>query len=141
MSNINIEEIMEEIRENIRNRDYDKEPLSFEEIEMSEPASQNVNGYNPEEFQRELNYINRNWSIPLNVPIIASNPIAVAVKKIIRSLTRFIVFPLANFQNAYNVSLLRCMYHLKEYTIEMEVYKKKIEKMEQEIEELKKQNK
>jgi len=138
MNSINIEEIMEEIREKIKNREYGNEPLSFEEIEMSEYADQNINGYNQEEFQRDLDFLNRNRGIPVNVPILAADPISSFIKKAIRKLTRFIIYPIVEFQNAYNASLLRCMHQVNEYIKELELYKEKIDKMEKEIEELKK---
>jgi len=39
-NDINIEEIMEEIRQNIKERGYDREPLSFEEVEMPQAVLQ-----------------------------------------------------------------------------------------------------
>ena len=135
---INIEEIMKEIRQNIKERGYDKEPLSFEDVTISEPVIQGEGQFSMEEFVGELNYLNRNWNNSLNATIESSNPVVVFVKKVIRKCTRFIVFPIVNFQNAYNVSNVRCLNQLKEAIILQEEYSKKIEQLEKEIEELKK---
>ena len=134
---INIEEIMSEIRENIKERGYDKEPLSFEEVAVSKPVLQGESEYDAEEFNREIEYLNYNWSNTYQVPISGGNPIGVFIKKVIRKLTRFIVFPIVNFQNAYNASNVRCLKQIKEYMAEMEEYKVRIAKLEKEIEELK----
>ena len=135
---INIEEIMKEIRQNIKERGYDKEPLSFEDVTISEPAVQEGAQFSMDEFLTELNYMNRGWNNSFNVPVEGGNPIAVFVKKMIRKCTRFIVFPIVNFQNAYNVSNVRCMNQVKEYVFLLEEYTKKIEQLEKEVEELKK---
>lgn len=138
MSNeINIEEIMKEIRQNIKDRGYDKEPLSFEEIVMSKPAIQSDGNYNAEDFMQELDYLNRNWCNLFPSPVNGRNPVAVMIKKIVRRLTNFIVFPLVNFQNAYNASNIRCLNQVKEYMAELEDYKTRIEQLEKEIEQIK----
>lgn len=134
---INIEEIMNEIRANIKERGYDKEPLSFEEVAVSKPVLQGDSEYDAEEFNREIEYLNYNWNNSFMIPIAGGNPIGVFIKKVIRKLTRFIVFPIVNFQNAYNASNVRCLKQIKEYMAEMEEYKVRIAKLEKEIEELK----
>ena len=133
---INIEEIMEEIRANIKERGYDKEPLSFEEIEVSKPVIQGNSGYNAEELMSELGYLNRNWNNSIHAPINSRNSLATFVKKVIRKCTRFIVFPIVNFQNAYNASNVRCINQIKEYMAELEQYKTRVEKLEKEIQRL-----
>ena len=135
---INVEEIMKEIRQNIKDRGYDKEPLSFEDVVISEPAVQEDVKFNIDEFFSQLNYMNRNWNNSLNASIESRNAVGVLVKKIIRKCTRFIVFPIVNFQNAYNVSNVRCINQIKEYILLLEEYRKKIEQLEREVENLKK---
>lgn len=134
---INVEEIMEEIRQNIRERGYDKEPLSFEEVQVSKPAIVADGGYSADQFLYELGYINHNWNNNFQVPVTGRNLLAVFIKKVIRKLTRFIVFPIVNFQNSYNGSNVRCMNQIKEYMAEMDVYKQRIEQLEKEIEYIK----
>lgn len=134
---INIEEIMEEIRQNIKERGYDKEPLSFEEIEMPQAVLQQGEGYHADVFLSELDFMNHNCLNQFHVPVAGRNPFSIFVKKVIRKVTRFIVLPLVNFQNAYNVSNLRCMNQMKEYMAELEEYKVKIDKLEKELKEMK----
>jgi len=141
MNRINIDQIMEEIYMNIKNRQYDIEPLSFEEVKMCQSAIQNLDGYSTKDFLYDLNYIIYNWNIPGNITTVTSNPLTALVKKVVHKLTRFIIFPLIDFQSSYNASTCRCIIQIKEYMFEIEKYKEKINKMEMEIEELKSQNK
>ena len=53
-------------------------------------------------------------------------------------MTRFIVAPLVDSQNAYNVSNVKCMNQISEFISEMEQYKTRIEQLEKELKELKK---
>jgi len=140
-NDINIEEIMEEIRQNIKERGYDREPLSFEEVEMPQAVLQRGEGYQAEEFMSELDFMNHNCLNQFHVPIASRNPFSVFIKKVIRKVSRFIVFPLVNFQNAYNVSNLRCMNQVKEYMAELEEYKAKIDRLEKELKEIKEKDK
>lgn len=134
---INIEQIMEEIRKNIKDRGYDKEPLDFEEIELSKPVLQSNTVYDPDEFLHELEYLNHNWNNSWQVPVNGANPVSVFLKKVIRKCTRFLLFPIVNFQNAYNASSIRCLNQIREYMAQTEIYKEKIEKLEKELQELK----
>lgn len=134
---INIEEIMEEIRQNIKDRGYDKEPLSFEDVQVSSPAIAAGDGYNASRLMYELDYMNHNWNNNFQVPVTGRNFLVVFVKKAIRKFTRFIVFPIVNFQNSYNGSNVRCLNQIKEYMAEIDVYKQRIEQLEKEIEHIK----
>lgn len=136
-SEINVEEIMEQIRQNMKDRGYDKEPLSFDDIEFSKNSIYGREGYNSDFFQKELEYLNQNWNNPCHVPVTSSNFVFAFIKKVIRKCTYFIILPIINFQNAYNASNTRCMNQIKEYMVEIEKYKLRIETLEQEIESLK----
>lgn len=134
---INVEEIMKEIRQNIRERGYDKEPLSFEEVQVSKPAIASDVGYSVDLFLYELGYLNHNWSNSFQAPVTGRNPLVVFIKRVVRKFTRFIIFPIVNFQNSYNGSNVRCLNQIKEYMAEMDVYKQRIEQLEKEIEYIK----
>jgi len=135
--NIDIEKIMDEIRQNIKERGYDKEPISFEEIEIPKPVKSNNEVYHADKFFQELGYLNQNAINTRDVPINSKNPITLFTKKIIRNFTRFLIHPLVDFQNAYNISNYKCMRQIWEYMTEMETYKLKIEILEKELDEIK----
>lgn len=136
-NDINIEEIMQEIRQNIKDKGYDKEPVSFEEIEMPQGAVSGGEGYQADVLLSELEYLNHNYYNQFHVPINGGNPFAVLIKKVIRKLTRFLVVPLVEFQNQYNASSLRCMNQMKEYITELETYQSRVEELEKELDAIK----
>lgn len=136
---INIEEIMQEIRENIKQRGYEQEILSFDDVKLSPSAIKPTSGFSADDLIQEVDYMNRNWCNAYAVPISSKNPVAVLIKKVMQKLTNFIVFPIVNFQNEYNASNVRCVNQMKEYIAEMEEYKAKIEKLEKELKQVKAQ--
>ena len=138
---INIEEIMQEIRQNIKDRGYEEETLSFEDVKLSQSAIQASAGFSADDLMHEINYLNGNWCNNYAVPTAGRNPIMVIIKKVVQKLTNFIVFPIVNFQNAYNASNVRCVNQMREYIAEMEGYKARIEQLEKEVEYLKGQQK
>lgn len=141
MSNeINVEEIMAEIRSNIKERGYEPLPVEFEEITIDKPAIQPGIAFDADDFKQEVNYLNYNWNNSFQVPVSGGNKIAVFVKKMISKCTRFIVFPIVNYQNAYNASNARCMMQVKEYMAELEKYREKVDALEKELQALKGMN-
>lgn len=138
MSNeINVEQIMAEIRNNIKERGYEQLPIEFEEITIDKPAMQPGTAFDAEEFMQEVEYLNYNWNNSFQVPISGGSKIAVFVKKMISKCTRFIVFPIVNYQNAYNASNAKCMMQMKEYMTELDAYRAKVDALEKEVQALK----
>lgn len=132
---INIEEIMKEIRQNIKERGYDKEPLSFDDIAIPEEPVRVKSQVDMEALATELEFLNGNWNNAADVPV--GGGIGSFIKKFIRKSTAFIVRPIINFQNAYNASNVRCLNQLRVCVEEMEMYKVRIEQLEKELEQLK----
>ncbi len=134
---INIQEIMNDIIDSIKERNYDKEALDFEEIILSESAIFHDAGYCEEELMSEMKYLNHNWNNFYHMSTDNGNPVAVFLKRIIRKCTYFIVSPVVDFQNSYNASNVRCLHQMKEYIAQMEEYKQRVEKLEEELKTLK----
>lgn len=137
-SEINVEEIMEQIRENIKERGYDKIPLSFEDIKISEPVMRGTVKYDPNSFNKEMSYLNNNWNNDWNIPV-SGGGMRAKFKKVVRKLTRFIVAPIVSFQNEYNASNVRLLMQMSGYITEMEAYKLRIEELEKQVAELQKE--
>lgn len=136
---INVEEIMEEIRKKIDERGYDNDPLEFEQITLSNSASafQKDGIFNARELAEESEYLNRNWNNPINISVSGRNKVITLFKKIVFKCTRFIFLPLVDFQNAYNASNARCIIQINDCVLEMEQYKKRVEELEKEVAQLK----
>ncbi len=130
---INADVIMKEIRQNIENRGYAKDPISFEEVEMKRSALE-INGkFDWDEFIYELEFLNDNCTNSFHLPVTAKKSFFSIIKKVICKMIKFIVVPVLDFQNAYNVSNLRCMCQINEYISDMEKYKARIEQLEEEL--------
>ena len=136
VTEINVEEIMEEIRTNIRERGYDKIPLSFEDIPLSRPAVAGDVVYDETVLRQELQYLNQNWNNNWNVAI-SGGGLRAKFKKVIRKLARFLVAPIVAFQNEYNASNVRAVQQLVAYIETIEEYKARVEELEKQVAELK----
>ncbi len=136
---IDVEAIMEQIRENIKERGYDKIPLSFEDIPMSQPVVAGDVDYDGMILKQELQYLNNNWNNNWNVAI-SGGGLRAKFKKVVRKITRFIIAPIVAFQNEYNASNVRAMQQLAAYIKITEEYRARVDELERQIAELKKGN-
>lgn len=101
-NNINIEDIMNEIRAEIKEKGYTADMLSFSEVTApSVVTGGDINGFNSAEYQGVVAYLGANSALPLSMPL-HGNPIIVFIKKIIRKLTRVTIRPVAQHQTEYN---------------------------------------
>ena len=136
--NINVEKIMEEIRREIQQKGYTREELRFADVEV------NVKDVDPgERFQKtellsQHNFINSNYNNPIGFPI-TGNPVKVFVQKVIRKLTLFVTYPAFQFQNRFNVGVVRFLNQVTHYINENEGLREMIDKQQEEIEMCKKQ--
>lgn len=133
---VNIENIMKEIRQEIKEKGYTYDMLSFNEnISISATDTENISF---DEINQQLSYLNNNYSVvsyrPLN-----GNKLAVFIKKVIRKLTKFYVEPIVASQNefnAYNVRTLNALVSVAENSRnndkkqDMDALKEKISVME-----------
>ena len=103
-SEINIEAIMKEIRQEIADKHLTNEMLSFEDVPYDAPGDK-VTGYglDSEEARKALVYVNGHYSVQPYKPL-GGNALAVFVKKVIRRLTKFYVEPVVFDQNEFNAN-------------------------------------
>lgn len=102
---INIEKIMEEIREDIKAKGYTNDMLSFDEVVTIKGTE---GDFNRQEYDTALNYLNHSYHVPSLRPL-GGNPLFVFVKKVIRKLTKFYVEPIVASQNEYNAFNVRVL--------------------------------
>ncbi len=112
-STVNIDKIMSEIRQKIKDEGLTSSMLSFEDIPMDKPSSEMDTDYNPYILKQSAELLCSQNQITPNKPI-EGNPIVRLIKKVIRKLTQFYVMPIVmeqnilNFHNANAVSQLYC---------------------------------
>lgn len=114
-SEINIEKIMEEIRQEIKDRGFIESTLRFDDIPLSySDMGTDSEEFNRDEFQKSLDYINLNWDVPYYFNI-GTNKIIVFVKRIIRKLVKFLVWPINQKQNEMNANFVRSINQIRNY--------------------------
>lgn len=101
MEKINIEEIMQEIREEIKEKGYTKDELSFLDV----PIKKNdVDQFNASLLESAMQDISNNKMVDYYAPIEGKSLKAIA-KKIVRKLIKPIVYPMCEKQKVYNASV------------------------------------
>ena len=98
---INIEEIMSEIKRNIKEQGLTSDMLSFEDVPFNKTAQ---SGSAPE----ALDYLTSHYYIQPYKEI-QGNPVKVFVKKVLRKLVTFYVAPIVFEQNDFNANAVTVM--------------------------------
>ncbi len=111
---VNIEEIMKEIRMEIKAEGLNDSILSFEEVVESSEGIIDTGKFDFRFLEENLDYINANGTIAAH-RILSGNGIIVFVKKIIRKLTKFYVEPIVEDQNRFNEHTIRVLNSYKYY--------------------------
>lgn len=125
-SNIDIEAIMAEIRENIKTSGADKIPLSF-----NDSGSSNITSGN-DKLSAAVSYVSCNYEVQ-PYELLTGNPIKVFVKKCIRKLGSFFFLPIVAQQNTLNYNFYMVADAIKDQANEVENLKKKVTDLEKQL--------
>lgn len=107
---VNIEKIMSDIRQEIKDKGYSYNMLSFSEV--TEIVADNGDGVDLNEIENNMNYLNNSYNIVSYRPL-TGNKLVIFVKRVIRKLTKFYVEPIVAAQNefnAFNVRVLNALF-------------------------------
>ncbi len=106
---INIEEIMQGIRQEIKDKGLTSDMLSFEDVPYQKPGDA-VSGctMDSEEIRNAMVYLNGHYNIQPYKPL-GGNALFVFIKKVIRKLTKFYVEPIVFDQNDFNANTVRVL--------------------------------
>lgn len=110
---VNIEEIIQEIRREIQEKGYKETDLSFSDIPIPEARSGQASavsmGYTQEDLKNILDYLNANYLHDIMLPFESGNPVAAVFKKAVRKMVRFLFYPVLAQQNAFNGSVVNAL--------------------------------
>lgn len=125
--NIIVEDIMRQIRENIKNRNYSKEDL--EKVEKNIDSFCDNNGFDIHELHQLVSINNIKCNI-LKSSTIQSNrriisPVIVFLKRVIRKLSYWYIQFLVDQQNEFNASITKSINQIEKYIQEAENEKNK----------------
>lgn len=133
---INVEEIMEQIRREIKEKGYENDILSFDDVEADEGNVVLHDSFDEDVFTKEVMGLNHSWSVQTYRDLGSRGPVGF-VKKVIRKCIRFYVDPVVEDQNQFNANLVRTVNLLNCYVREQN---ETINVLKKEIIELKKKN-
>ncbi len=141
MEHINTEEIMSEIRAEIKKKGYTDKILSFDDIGEFTDAQ---GGYNSQTFSFDeltfqVNQMNAQYNVAeyrIYPNVGVGNKVKALIKKLLRKPIRFYINPIVNDQNEFNASVVRAANQLRFYVAENQKLQAKIEALAQEVEEL-----
>ena len=98
-NDVNIEDIMAEIRTEIKEKGYTSDMLSFKDVISVSHNDADI--FDKRKFTELMAYLNTAYRVPVARPI-TGNPLVVFVKKVIRKFTLFILGPVVDHQSEYN---------------------------------------
>lgn len=131
--NINIEDIVKEIRNDIREKGYTSDILSFDDVVVDVSSTQYVK-FDKEKFNEEIYTINHEWNVQAYRPL-SGGKLTVFVKKVIRKFVYFFVEPIVLAQDDFNASIARTMNlmncYIEEQNQEIKHLKERIEQLEE----------
>ena len=128
MENIDIEKIMEEIRQEIKEKGYKESDLSFSDIPITDQADIEES-YNEQVLLENIRGANQSTRVDFYKPI--DGGIKGLIKKIIRKMVKPIILHLCQEQEIFNAYTVRTINQLYSYNKQLE---KRIEDLEKIIE-------
>lgn len=130
-NNINIENIMEQIKNDISAKGYTNDLLSFDDV-VVDVSSMNVLMFDRVKFNEDLYVANHEWEVNPYRPL-QGGKVRVFFRKVIRKLVYFFVEPIVMAQDGFNASIVRMMNQMSCYIDEQN---KEIESLKAKISEL-----
>lgn len=128
MQEINIEEIMQEIRAEIKEKGYKESDLSFQDIEIPKVDTASLTEYNEGEMGNSLHMVNAYTRVDYYRPI-EGNGIKSFCKKIVRKLVKPIIYHLCVSQETFNSNTARTLNQMNLHIQELEARIKELETM------------
>lgn len=122
-NNINVKEIIEEIRENIAKRNYEEDILSFEDIPGGYYTE--YKDFNLDRLQLNISNVNDSWQIPIYRHLPSERgfigALKIFLKRAIRKVTKFYVIPFVEDQNNFNSNVTNCLNTINAYILKNEI--------------------
>ena len=116
---INTEEIMNQIRENIKTRGYSDLDLSFDDVTAGNYDKYEKPEFSLSEMSSEVSYADSSKCVDYLQPMDGGG-VKLAIKKIIRKFCKPAVAPLVESQNLFNGATARALAQMDAYITERE---------------------
>lgn len=139
MQEINVDKIMEEIREEIRDKGMEEQKLKFADVSLADDFLDLPEKYDDAMMHRELVNLNGIWDTSLE-ELQSSHPLKRAVKKVIQKAVRMVVSPHVAKQVAFNASVVNSINLLNCLADENKALRKEVEALREQVKRLNKDN-
>lgn len=139
MQEINVDKIMEEIREEIREKGMENHGPEFADVNLSKDFLKLPEKYDKDMMHRELVNLNGIWDTSLE-ELTSGNPVKRAVKKVIQKAVRMVVSSHVVRQTAFNASVVDSINMLNCLAKENEALREEVEGLKEQIGQLRKEN-
>ncbi len=126
MNNIDVEEIMKEIRDEIKEKGYKESDLSFSDIPISNFAEIEQESFDLDKLREKLQRVNETYGVDY-YKVIEGGGIKNFVKKAIRKTLKFLLYPLCQNQEQFNFFSAQTMNQLFLY---IQMQEKRINELE-----------
>ena len=133
VQNINVEEIMEEIRRDIKEKGYTNDDVSFADVSADEKYATPEHSFL---LAHNVKALQINYNVNAYRPLVSTRPLGgliVFIRKVIRKLIKFYIEPIVFDQNDVNRLTVTC---LKDFYLDMEAMEKRIVQLEETIKKL-----
>ncbi len=115
MQKIDVEQIMNEIRAEIREKGYTENELKFQDIPIPAVPGTDNGKFNLAELHNQINACNKDWNNPMYFSTSGGNPVKEFYRKAMRKVSRCVFWPIVNYQNKFNSDVVRALNQVKYY--------------------------
>ena len=123
---VNIEQVVEEIHQQICEKGISLDIPEFSGA--SEKPVVEIAPFDMDEFMQNVAAVERRYQIECYAPIVG-NPVIKLIKRVVRKMVNFIVAPIVEDQNAFNSAAAKTIFSLQSYISELEKRIKELESM------------
>jgi hypothetical protein len=124
-SPIQVTEIMESIRAEIKEKGYSSDMLSFADVPSDPESGDFSERFDADMLHGNVQYVNANHRVDPYRPL-QGNPVAVFFKKVIRKLVSFYIEPYAAEQSSLNANVAQAQAQIELYIQESRMHSTKV---------------
>ncbi|MBQ8824892.1 MAG: hypothetical protein IJZ64_06655 [Ruminococcus sp.] len=114
---VNVEDIMSEIRSDIKKKGLNNAMLSFADVQSDANPENSADAYDPDTLRGNVQYVSSQYQLNAYRPL-SGNPVKVFFQKVIRKLVKFYIEPIAQDQTYFNANSAQALQELELYIID-----------------------
>lgn len=136
MQEINVEQIMQEIRDEVAKKGLKASDLRFADVSAAGEGLELPTEYDPEGMKKQITYLNAIWETADAIETRSTNKVKLFVKKIINKMVMVVMWPNIVAQDVFNLAVVNTFNQMKLMTEEFEALKQDHEDLKKKYEEL-----